>query len=66
MNFFQFGETKRIVIADDFWKFVILWLTLTILTGIVFFIVYMRSRYSSMSLGKRKGLRRVKEEKGEV
>lgn len=66
MNFFQFGAAGQIIISRDIWKFVILWLTLTILTGAVFFVAWMRSRYGSVSPNKRRNRKEVEVKEGEV
>ncbi|ROW10375.1 hypothetical protein VMCG_02140 [Cytospora schulzeri] len=44
-NFFQFGAgTNHIAITGDFWKFIICWAVLTIMTAAIYFLTYMRCR----------------------
>lgn len=68
MNFFQFGgqqqgngqqpaqdETQQILMSGDIWIFVAFWLGLTVLTGSIFFYVYVRSRRGLARPGGKKG-----------
>lgn len=52
MNFFVFnGDTKRIEIANDFWKYVVTWIPLTLLTW-TFIVFWLRwTRYTTRMQG---------------
>ncbi|KAK7739011.1 hypothetical protein SLS53_005908 [Cytospora paraplurivora] len=54
-NFFQFGETRHIVITQDFWKFIICWVGLTAATAVIYLLTFMhiRSRKGQMSARNR-------------
>ncbi|KAJ4393223.1 hypothetical protein N0V93_002431 [Gnomoniopsis smithogilvyi] len=66
MSFFQFGADGEIAISRDFWKFVVLWVTLTCITGAMFCVAYMRSRYGSVFLSRRRSRQGIDEKEGEV
>ena len=45
MNFFTFdGEARRINISDDFWKFVVTWIPLTLLTFLGYGLIMLRKK----------------------
>ncbi|KAI0009695.1 hypothetical protein F4779DRAFT_617338 [Xylariaceae sp. FL0662B] len=59
MNFFDFDEARRrIMIASDFWIFVVIWAVLTLITVGVFYLTYLRN---SRGKGPRAGLPRPRE-----
>ncbi|ORY60026.1 uncharacterized protein BCR38DRAFT_488219 [Pseudomassariella vexata] len=50
MNFFDFdAAASRITITEDFWIFVAFWATLTLLTGALFYLTYLRNSWRKKS-----------------
>lgn len=52
-NFFQFGETRHIVITHDFWKFIICWVGLTAVTAVIYLLTFMYIRSSKGQMSAR-------------
>ena len=61
MNFFVFdAQARRILVSDDFWKFVVTWIPLTLLTFLGYGLMMLKKQKKKKVTGK--GMEGIKNE----